>query len=75
VGGINTNDGDERQAKVANPLEQAMQSRLVLRDAAQRRCPIAFMGKGGHIQSGRPTGIKVTPKTNLIGPARVPIWW
>ena len=51
-----------------------MQSRLVVRDAAQRRCPIAFMGKGGHIQSGCPTGIKVTLKTNFIGPTRVPIW-
>src|SRR5687767_8667218 len=72
--GIDVDDGDERQAQIANSLEESVQRRLVGRDTAQQRRAVGLVTEAGHVQASRPASVEVPTETYLVGPVLVGRW-
>src|SRR5271166_6169600 len=61
-------DRDQRQAEVADLVEQAVQGGLIDRPSADGGGSVAFIGEAQDLQPGRPSRLEVAPQTDLVEP-------
>ena len=64
--GADLGDGDQRQAEVADFLEQAMQRGLVGHRAGDERACRRFVGEAQSVEPGGPAGAEVTLNADLV---------
>jgi hypothetical protein len=71
--GLDTEDRDQRQADIANLLEQAVQGSLIGYRAMDDGGAIAPVGETQPVKPGGPSGIEVPLEADLVSPALLSI--
>ena len=66
VVGADVGDGNQRQAQVADLLEQAMQGGLVGHRATDQRGAVGFVGEAQSVKPGSPAGAEVSLDPELV---------
>ena len=65
---VDGGDGDQGQAEVADPLEQAVQGGLVDHRAPQGGGAVALVGEVQPVEPGDPPVVEVAVDPDLVGP-------
>jgi hypothetical protein len=68
---LDLSDRDERQAQVADFLEQAMQRGLVGYRATDDGGAVVLVGQAQSVKPGSPPGIEVPPEADFVPPRAV----
>src|SRR3954451_23026945 len=71
--GLDLIDRDQRQARVANSLEQAVQRCLVDYRAVDEGGAVGLVGEAEPVKPGGPSGVEVPLEPDFVAPGLVPV--